>query len=347
MGDSPGNAQWLVPAIRGRLEESGGYMSHAIEWREFLGSTVIYASEPMRRLMSAAEKVASTSASVLITGESGSGKEAVARAIHHYSPRRERAWVDVNCAALPEGLLESELFGYERGAFSGAAASKQGLFELADHGSLLLDEIGELDLRLQAKLLRVLDGAAYYRLGGTKRIPADVRLIAATNQDLKAAVREGRFRLDLYYRLCQIELAVAPLRERPADILPLADHFLEAQRPGLRFSREVAELLCRYSWPGNVRELRNVVVRASVFACGEEVVSSDLPEEFLEGAFSNDLHSLAVLPEMEKNAIADALETNHGHQRRAAAALGISRRTLQRKIKGYGLAMERRVLVAG
>ncbi len=322
-------------------------MCQAIERRDFLGSTIIFASEPMRRLMSAAERVASTSASVLITGESGAGKEGVARAIHHFSPRRDRAWVDVNCAALPEGLLESELFGYEKGAFSGATMSKPGLFELANHGSLLLDEIGELDLRLQAKLLRILDGAAFYRLGGTRPIPTDVRLIASTNQDLKTAVREGRFRLDLYHRLCQIELSVAPLRERAADIVPLAEHFLTAQRPGLRFSPEVSRLLRAYPWPGNVRELRNVVIRACVFASGEEVGARDLPPEFVERTFSSDLQALAILPDLEKNAIAEALERNQGHQRRAAAALGISCRTLQRKIKGYGLAMERRISVAG
>ncbi len=193
--------------------------------REFIGTPAVFASDAMRQLLTQVEKVAKTNATVLITGESGSGKEVIARAIHHYSMRSAKSWVDVNCAALPENLLESELFGYEKGAFSGADQAKPGLFEIANHGTLLLDEIGDLDLRMQVKLLRVLDGASYYRVGGVRKVSSDVRLIAATNQDLKIAVEEGRFRSDLYHRLCQIRLCVPPLRERKEDILPPAEFY--------------------------------------------------------------------------------------------------------------------------
>ncbi len=305
----------------------------------------------MSRLLGQVEKVAATDATVLIHGESGSGKEVIARAVHHYSARSSQSWVDVNCAALPENLLESELFGYEKGAFSGADSAKAGLFELANRGTLFLDEIGDLDLRMQVKLLRVLDGSSYYRVGGLKKVSVDVRLIAATNQDLKIAVQEGRFRSDLYHRLCQIRLSVPPLRERTEDILPLAEFYLKSQNkrnPGeLRFSDEVVALLRAYPWPGNVRELRNVVIRAAVFASSPVIVPEDLPEEFTHGTLTSDLKTLAALPELERNAIARALEESRGHQQRAATKLGISKRTLQRKIKSYGLVPERTVSIAG
>jgi transcriptional regulator with PAS, ATPase and Fis domain len=316
------------------------------EIREFLGATAVFGSDAMRQLLGTVEKVGATDATVLITGESGTGKEVIARAIHHYSPRRPRSWVDINCAALPENLLESELFGHERGAFSGADSAKPGLFELAHKGTLFLDEIGDLDLRMQVKLLRVLDGAAYYRIGGLKKVSADVRLVAATNQDLTAAVREGRFRNDLYHRLSQIRLHVPPLKQRLDDILPLAEHYLALQHSGLHFSADARRILRSYAWPGNVRELRNVAIRAAVFASGPEVTAADLPEEVTEVNFSSELQKLAALPELEKNAIGRALEQSRGHQQRAAEALGISRRTLQRKIKTYHLHMDRRVSIA-
>jgi DNA-binding NtrC family response regulator len=316
--------------------------------REFIGVPAVFASEGMSHLLSLVEKVAVTDATVLIDGESGCGKEVIARAVHHYSLRASQSWVDVNCAALPENLLESELFGYEKGAFSGADSAKPGLFEMANRGTLFLDEIGDLDLRMQVKLLRVLDGSSYYRVGGVKKVSIDVRLIAATNQDLKAAVREGRFRSDLYHRLCQIRLSVPPLRERPEDILPLAEFYLAGQsQQKLRFSSEVIHLLQAYSWPGNVRELRNVVIRAAVFASGPEIVPQDLPEEFTSETFSSDLQTLAAIPELERSAIARALEQSRGHQQTAATRLGISKRTLQRKIKSYRLVAERTVSIAG
>src|SRR5579862_1066161 len=192
----------------------------------FLGMTAIIASDPMRRLITQIERAAKSSAAILITGESGSGKEVAARAVHHFSPRSHRPWVDLSCAALPEHLLESELFGYDRGAFSGADHTKPGLFEMAHQGTLFLDEIGELDPKMQVKLLRVLDGVPYYRLGATKKVSTDVRVVAATNRDLEQAVSEGRFRSDLFHRLSQFVLRVPPLRERLEDIAPLARHIL-------------------------------------------------------------------------------------------------------------------------
>jgi DNA-binding NtrC family response regulator len=306
--------------------------------REFIGVPAVFASEVMQKLLVLVEKVAVTNATILITGESGAGKEIIARAIHHYSLRSSRSWVDLNCAALPENLLESELFGHEKGSFSGADACKPGLFEIADRGTLFLDEIGDLDPRMQVKLLRVLDGASYYRVGGVRKVSVDVRLIAATNQDLKLAVREGRFRSDLYHRLSQIPICVPPLRERRADIAPLALHYLALERPGACFTPEAMEKLCAQDWPGNVRELRNVVMRASVLAPGPEITLADLPEEFRNGAFSAGLQQLAGLPDLEKRAILAALGETGGHQQRAADKLGISKRTLQRKIRSYGMA---------
>jgi DNA-binding NtrC family response regulator len=314
--------------------------------REFIGTPAVFASETMRQLLAQVEKVARTNATVLITGESGSGKEVIARAIHHYSARSSKSWVDVNCAALPENLLESELLGYEKGAFSGADQAKPGLFEVANHGTLLLDEIGDLDLRMQVKLLRVLDGASYYRVGGVRKVSTDVRLIAATNQDLKIAVEDGRFRSDLYHRLCQIRLSVPPLRERIADIVPLAEFYLAQQNASLSFSSDTREKLLSYPWPGNVRELRNVVIRAAVFAAGLEITPADLPEEFHKQSFSQNLQTMAALPDLERRAIVKMLGQTGGRQQEAATRLGISKRTLQRRIKSYGLVGERTVTFA-
>src|SRR5580658_5404666 len=245
--------------------------------RIFLGMPAIIASQPMLRMMAMVERVARSSATVLITGESGSGKEIVARAVHHYSPRTNKPWVDLSCAALPEHLIESELFGYDRGAFSGADSSKQGLFELAHQGTIFLDEIAELDMKMQVKLLRVLDNVPYYRLGGVKKVSVDVRVVAATNQELETAVAQGRFRSDLYHRLTQITLRVPPLRKRIEDIAPLAEHFLAQHDPSLRFSPAAIDVLLRHSWPGNIRELRNVVMRAAVLSLEDEIGPEDLP----------------------------------------------------------------------
>ena len=303
----------------------------------------VVCSELMQKLVAMAERVARGNAAVLITGETGSGKELIARAIHHQSPRSSKPWVDVNCAALPEHLVESELFGYEKGAFSGADSPKPGLFELADKGTLFLDEIGDLDPRVQVKLLRVLDGAPYYRLGGSRKVAVDVRIIAATNRPLEEAVRDGRFRRDLFHRINQVQLRVPPLRERPEDIVPLANHFLAKRFPGMRLSSEAVEILRNYSWPGNVRELRNVVVGAATMGEGNEVRPSDLPAEIFGARAApaaepaNRPSELTALDSIEKQTILRTLDSVGGHQEMAADHLGISSRTLRRKLKQYKL----------
>jgi len=301
----------------------------------------------MRQLIELAERIAQSNAAVLITGESGSGKELIARAVHHYSLRCAKPWVDVSCAALPEHLVESELFGYEKGAFSGADSPKPGLFELAHHGTLFLDEVGELEPRMQVKLLRVLDGVAYYRLGGTRKVTVDVRIVAATNQDLENMVETGSFRGDLYHRLGQICLRVPPLRERLEDIVPLAEHFLKQTNSRLNFSSEALQILQAHRWPGNVRELRNVVTKAAVLARQTEIGAGDLllapprapsmatpmptvPSTVSSGGPSENLDG------MEKTTILRVLAQTNGHQQKAAELLGISRRTLSRKLKLYG-----------
>jgi two-component system response regulator HydG len=297
----------------------------------------------MRQLIELAERIAQSNAAVLITGESGSGKELIARAVHHYSLRCAKPWVDVSCAALPEHLVESELFGYEKGAFSGADSPKPGLFELAHHGTLFLDEVGELEPRMQVKLLRVLDGVAYYRLGGTRKVTVDVRIVAATNQDLENMVDTGSFRGDLYHRLGQICLRVPPLRERVEDIVPLAEHFLALTNSRLSFSGEALQVLRGHRWPGNVRELRNVVTKAAVLA-RESVIGAD---DMLLAPPRPSAVATTVLPVpsagptenldgMEKSTILRVLAQTNGHQQKAAELLGISRRTLSRKLKLYG-----------
>jgi DNA-binding NtrC family response regulator len=303
-------------------------MVDALEPQEFLGMPAVIRSEAMLQLLGLVKRIAQTSAVVLITGESGAGKELVARALHQYSLRCGKPWVDINCASLPEHLVESELFGYERGAFSGAFSSKQGLFELAHTGTLFLDEIGELDARMQVKLLRVLDGTSYYRLGGVRKISVDVRIIAATNKDLEREIEEGRFREDLYHRLNQVSLRVPPLRERPEDILAIAEFFLRQYDEACRLSADARAFLLRHAWPGNVRELRNVIANACILGEGAEIRASDMrPVRF---------HSTVQdcnLDEMERRLITQAIGATGGHQQRAAKLLGISQRTLSRKLR--------------
>ena len=305
------------------------------EPRQFLGMPAIIASEVMQQVLMMVERVAVTNASVLIQGESGSGKELVARAIHHHSLRCSKPWVDVSCAALPEQLIESELFGYERGAFSGAESSKQGLFELAHQGTLFLDEIGELEPRMQVKLLRVLDGVPYYRLGGVRKITVDVRVIAATNQNLEEAIEKGQFRNDLYHRLSQINIKVPPLRERVEDIVPLAEYFLRQQNPSMRLAPDAMEKLRRHTWSGNIRELRNIIIKAAVMSHDLELRSHHLPIQINSTQAPRELSSTADLGDMEKRMIYKVLEQTGGHHQRAADLLGISRRTLSRKLKLY------------
>jgi PAS domain S-box-containing protein len=309
--------------------------------RKVDGTQFILASPVMHKFMGLVDRVASHSETVLITGETGTGKELIARTVHESSHRRSRPWVDINCAALPENLVESELFGYEKGAFSGADASKPGLFELADKGTLFLDEIGELQLQTQVKLLRVLDGQPFYRLGGHRKIKVDVRIVAATNQDLEAAVKDGRFRQDLFHRLGQFQLRVPPLRERPEDIVALGEHFLRLKAPSKIFSEQAISALLSHPWPGNIRELRNLVARLAMEFSSTEI---DFPRvtAALTGAPSA-LRQTASMPvsnleSMEEQMIIKALERTGGQRTLAAEQLGISRRTLSRKLKEYNIA---------
>jgi transcriptional regulator with PAS, ATPase and Fis domain len=309
---------------------------------EFLGLRTIVASRRMLETLDLAERVARSNATVLIQGESGSGKEVIARALHHMSLRSHRPFVDISCGALPDHLMESELFGYERGAFSGADGSKPGLFELAHTGTLFLDEVGELEPRMQVKLLRVLDGMPYYRLGGTKKISVDVRVLAATNADLELAGSTGQFRRDLYHRLSQMTMRVPPLRERHEDIGALASHFATQQQPGLEIGADALLSLQRHLWPGNVRELRNVMTRASIMASSGVITSRDLdlPERWSVAPGPVAVPSPAArtgadLDDLERETILRVLDETEGHRQRAADRLGISRRTLSRKLKQY------------
>ncbi|HZT31509.1 MAG TPA: sigma-54 dependent transcriptional regulator [Bryobacteraceae bacterium] len=297
----------------------------------------LIAGDPvMRPVVELVRRVAPTSATVLITGESGTGKEIVARCIHRNSPRSQRVFVPVNCSALAPALIESELFGHERGAFTGAVGQHAGRFERAHGGTLFLDEIGELDAGLQAKLLRVLQDKTFERVGGTRQISTDVRILAATNRDLKQSVAEGKFREDLYYRLNTFPINLPPLRERPSDIRRLARHFLERAarelgKPALSLSPEAENVLLAYAWPGNVRELENTMERVAIL-CDTVIEPDDLP--MTSGGPTRPV----LFKDIERQAIESALRENGGNRTHTAKQLGISLRTLQYRLKEYGIA---------
>jgi len=292
-------------------------------------------SERMKAVFRLVERIARTNATVLIGGESGSGKEVVARAVHNFSLRCERPWVDINCGALPDHLVESELFGYEKGAFSGADAQKAGMFELASGGTLFLDEIGELDGKMQVKLLRVLDGVPYYRLGGTRKVAVDARIVAASNQNLEHAVEAGTFRGDLFHRLNQVNIEVPPLRERVEDVAPLAYYFLREVDSRLELGEDALDALEDYGWPGNVRELRNVITRAAVLADSWEICAADLNLKSPAQGPPERPELKRQLGGLEEQMIREALDKSGGRQDVAAGLLGISRRTLLRRLKEY------------
>jgi len=308
----------------------------------------------MKKMLGLAAKVAESDvASVLLQGESGTGKDLVAKAIHYGSQRAEQPFVAVNCAALPATLIESELFGYEKGAFTDAKARKEGLFEQAEGGTLLLDEIGELELSLQAKLLRVLEEGAFRRVGGLKDIPLDVRVLAASNRDLRAESEAGRFRLDLYYRLSVIQIDIPPLRERGDDVLLLAQHYIDTIGGRLKrnkkitgLSPEAKEVFRKYHWPGNVRELRNVIERALILEDNEQITTEYLPGGLLltsrqpSSITSADSTAQFALPpegisldHAELSFVRQAIERSGGNQTRAAELLGISRDQLRYRLK--------------
>ena len=315
--------------------------------------TLIGQSPVMRKLFSVIERVAPTDASVLITGATGTGKELAARAIHDQSPRRDQAFVDLNCSAIPETLIEAELFGHQRGTFTGAHENRSGLFEKASGGTLFLDEVDALNLSAQAKLLRVLQERTVRRIGARANIAIDVRIISATNCDLAQAVAEGRFRPDLYYRLRVLPLHVPELCTRGDDVQLLVEHFLRVKserngQPLRTFTPEAMRALCEYPWPGNVRELENTIEYVLAIGLDDELDTGDLPPEILTAhpqpsaedfrqvlqAYMNDTVPLA---EIEKRYILSVLQQFGGNQVRAAAALGIDRSKLYRRLKQYGV----------
>ena len=313
---------------------------------------IIGKSKKMQDIFDTIQKVAPSGATVLIEGESGTGKELVARSIHFNSPRREKPFVAVNCSALAESLLESELFGHEKGAFTGAVATKKGRFELADGGTLFLDEIGELSQNLQVKMLRVLQEKAFERVGGVRSISVDIRIIAATNKDLLQEMKAGRFREDLFYRLNVVHLSLPPLKARKEDIRLLVNHFIKkyaSERksavPVAGVDQEVDRLFYDYSWPGNIRELENVIERVMILSPGEIIRVSELPKGFKDNVY-NTLHLEGIpadaklydtLAEIEKTMILRALKISNNVQSHAAALLGIGKSGLNQKIKKYNL----------
>ncbi len=305
---------------------------------------LIFAGQTMAPVRKLVHDVADTTANVLIFGESGTGKELVARTIHQLSSRRDAGFVALNCAAIPETLLESELFGHEKGAFTGAMQARQGKFELARGGTILLDEIGEMPLALQAKLLRVIQERVFERVGGTKEIKADVRLIAATNRNLREEVAERRFREDLYYRLNVFPLRLPPLRERIDAVPVLTRYFMQrfSLQSGKTLKGIEADALAaleRYRWPGNIRELQNVMERAVILS-RDKVGKTALPEEMLRKPEPDALDGRERLKSAEKEIIAEAIRKHGGNRRLAAEELGVSRRTLQYKLKDYGFLEE-------
>src|SRR5262245_15098823 len=351
----PINLEELQVAIRNGIETNRLRKEVNLFRREraqqFSFDQIVGESRPMREMLALAQKVAASEvSSVLLQGESGTGKDLVAKAIHYHSTRANNPFVAINCAALPGTLIESELFGYEKGAFTDAKARKEGLFEQAEGGTLFLGEIGELELSLQAKLLRVLEEGSFRRVGGLKDLPLDVRVIAASNRDLKTESEAGRFRTDLFYRLSVIQIDIPPLRERDDDIRVLAEHYMSSFKSRLRknvvrISPEALGAFARYRWPGNVRELRNVIERAMILEDGDEITAKYLPRGLAgesrpggsaQAPTSDQVRLPAAgisLDEVEMSLVRQALERSGGNQTRAAELLDISRDQLRYRMK--------------
>jgi Nif-specific regulatory protein len=336
--------QRLVDVERQRLVEENTQLRQELRERyEF--TNVVGNSGPMRRVYEQVAQVVGTNTTVLIRGESGTGKELIAHALHHHSPRAGKPFVRVNCAALPETLVESELFGYERGAFTGAQARRKGRFELADGGTLFLDEIGELSLSTQVKLLRVLQEREFERLGGSDTVRVDVRMITATNKNLEQALAEGSFREDLYYRLNVFTICIPPLRERKSDVLLLAEHFVRKYtelhgRSIKRISTPAIDMMMTYHWPGNVRELENTIERAVLVAEGDVIHGHHLTPTLQTAEASGTVVSGSLaeaVAAFESNLIQDALKTTRGNRARAARLLSTTERIISYKIRRYGI----------
>jgi len=335
----------LNKALRMRRLEKENVELRAEITDRYRFQSIVGNSQKIKEVLEIAGRVAASEASVLITGESGTGKELLAKGIHYNSPRADGPFVAVNCAAIPEHLIESELFGHVRGAFTGAVKDREGRFELATGGTLFLDEIGDLRVELQAKILRALQERQVDRVGGKHPVPVDVRIIASTNKDIERAVKEGIFREDLYYRLSVIMLHMPPLRERKDDIPILVQHFLKKFNRGAEVSidHEALSLLTAYGWPGNVRELENSIERASVLKRGNTITAGDLPDRLkkeksiVENIILNLPDEGIALEDLERNLIIKALEKHNGNQTRAAEYLGITRPTLIYRMEKYGI----------
>jgi two-component system response regulator AtoC len=330
--------------LRGEVKRLRRYVEQSMRLDRLLG-----ASEPMKKLFDMVERVADSDASILITGESGTGKELAARAVHQRSPRHKGPFVAVSCAAMPESLLESELFGYEKGAFTDAKSSRKGLFVQASGGTLMLDEIGDMPLTLQPKILRALQERVVRPIGGNREIPFDARIIAATNRDIETLVEEKLFREDLLFRINVVQLELPPLRSRGSDVLLLAQEFLEhfAVQTGKRvtgLSDPAAEKLLGYDWPGHVRELQNCIERAVALARYDNITVEDLPDKIRNFKSSHviisgaDPAELISMEEIERRYIMQVLKLTGGNKTLAARTLGFDRRTLYRKLERYGLA---------
>jgi Nif-specific regulatory protein len=341
-------AQRIIEGERQRLLDENIHLRQELK-EKYDFSNIIGNSGPLRQVYESVSQVAHTNTTVLIRGESGTGKELIAHAIHYNSLRAKKPFVKVSCAALPETLIEAELFGYEKGAFTGAHARKKGRFEMAEGGTLFLDEIGDVNLATQVKLLRVLQEREFERLGGTETIKINVRMIAATNKDLEQAIAEGAFREDLYYRLNVFMIFVPPLRERKPDVLLLADHFLqkysmEHGKNIKRISTPAIDMLSSYHWPGNVRELENSIERA-VLVCDEQVLHGHhLPPTLQTASESGTMNRLsldAAMAAFEKDIIQDALKTTRGNRARAAKLLDTTERILGYKTKKYKIDSKR------
>ncbi|OIP31605.1 MAG: hypothetical protein AUK47_22180 [Deltaproteobacteria bacterium CG2_30_63_29] len=333
--EKPIDLDELVAAVDDALGTSGRLVSSEDGFE--LPNDIIVESAAMRQLFRQAYRAAISDATVLILGQSGTGKDVLASFIHSQSQRARGPFVRVNCGALPEHLIESELFGHERGAFTGANSSHKGRFEEADGGTLFLDEIGELPLQLQPKLLHVLEGQPYRRLGGNKELKSDLRLVSATNKDLEESVAAGTFREDLYYRLNVVALQIPPLKDRRDDILPLAEWLIKDRKQ--RLSPAAERTLMLYDWPGNVRELKNGLERASIMANGSLILPTDLPAKIQNAPTAPASGTVLVgnMQEIQRRAILEALEKTGGNKTRAAALLNISRRNLIYKLREYGL----------
>ncbi len=357
--EKPINFEKLENAVRNALEtrrlRTEVALTHEIQRSEFSVDRIIGVSDHIRDVRELIKKVAASEAStILIQGESGTGKDLVSHAIHYESSRKDRPFFAINCAAIPETLMESELFGHEKGAFTDARTQKRGMFEMADGGTLLLDEISEMTLGMQAKLLRVLEGQSFRRVGGVKNINVDVRVIVASNRNLEDAVRASRFRQDLYFRLAIIPVTLRPLREHKEDIPPLLDHFIRHYNQKFRkniqgLTKEADELLMHYDWPGNIRELKNAIERVMILAEGNRVAAKYLPIRISEGGMmpvpmGEGGNGEIQLPsggmslyDVEKELIRQALEQARGNKTTAARLLRITRDTLRYKVKKYKL----------